>query len=91
MTTLDLASTARLTPHDTVSPRLLRGIVVVELNNALWRVTRADGDVVGYVERFVESRGTRFRAKRMIVRQQRFVPVGEFWSMDDALDCFRMG
>ena len=91
MTTLDLASTARLTPHDTVSPRLLRGIVVVELNNALWRVTRADGDVVGYVERFAESRGTRFRAKRMIVRQQRFVPVGEFWSMDDALDCFRIG
>ena len=91
MTTLDLASTARVTPHDTVSPRLLRGIVVVELNNALWRVTRADGDVVGYVERFAESRGTRFRAKRMIVRQQRFVPVGEFWSMDDALDCFRIG
>jgi len=27
----------------------------------------------------------------MIVRQQRFVAVGEFWSMDDALDCFRVG
>jgi hypothetical protein len=92
VTTLEFAST-RSTDSDTrtATPRLHRGIVVVALNDALWRVTRADGDVVGYVERFTESRGTRFRAKRMIVRQQRFVPVGEFWSMDDALDCFRVG
>jgi hypothetical protein len=91
VTTLEFASTARDTVRDAVAPRLHRGIVVVGLNDGLWRVTKADGDVVGYVERFSESRGTRFRAKRMIVRQQRFVSVGEFWSMDDALDCFRMG
>lgn len=95
MTTLEFASTARDTTSGTtggtVAPRLHRGIVVVPLNSTLWRVTRADGDVIGYVERFAESRGTRFRAKRMIVRQQRFVAVGEFWSMDDALDCFRVG
>ena len=91
VTTLEFASTARDTSRDTVAPRLHRGIVVVGLNDSLWRVTKADGDVVGYVERFAEPRGTRFRAKRMIVRQQRFVPVGEFWSMDDALDCFRVG
>jgi hypothetical protein len=92
MTTLEFASTARDTSRETTTmPRLRRGIVVVSLNNSLWRVTKSDGDVIGYVERFAESRGTRFRAKRMIVRQQRFVPVGEFWSMDDALDCFRAG
>jgi hypothetical protein len=89
VTTLEFASTAHDTTRDTVAPRLRRGIVVVSLNEALWRVTTADGGVLGYVERFAEKRGTRFRAKRMIVRQQRFVPVGEFWSMDDALDCFR--
>ena len=55
----------------------------------LWRVTRAGGEVVGYVERFAEERGTRFRAKRLVVRQQRFVPIGEFWSMDDAVQCLR--
>jgi len=91
VTTLEFASTARDTVREASAPRLHRGIVVVGLNDGLWRVTRADGDVVGYVERFAESRGTRFRAKRMIVRQQRFVPVGEFWSIDDALDCFRVG
>ena len=95
MTTLEFATTAHDASRDTVAPRLHRGIVVVSLSespgstDALWRVTRADGDVVGYVERYAEARGTRFRAKRMIVRQQRFVSVGEFWSMDDALDCFR--
>jgi hypothetical protein len=57
----------------------------VQLHDELWRVTRPDGEVVGYIERFAESRGIRFRAKRLIVRQQRFVPIGEFWSMDDAL------
>lgn len=67
-----------------------RGILTVQLNDSLWRVTRSDGEVVGYVERFEESRGTRYRAKRFIVRQQRFLPIGEFWSSDDALDCFRV-
>nr|WP_221420784.1 hypothetical protein [Conyzicola lurida] len=61
------------------------------MHDALWRVTRPDGEVAGYIERYSESRGIRFRAKRMIVRQQRFVSVGEFWSMDDALQCFRIG
>ena len=67
-----------------------RGIVTVQLSDSLWRVTRSDGEVVGYIERFAESRGIRYRAKRFIVRQQRFVPIGEFWSNDDALDCFRV-
>jgi hypothetical protein len=69
----------------------VRGLDAVQLHDALWRVTRPDGEVAGYIERFTESRGIRFRAKRMIVRQQRFVSVGEFWSMDDALQCFRVG
>jgi hypothetical protein len=67
----------------------LRGVTAVQLHDSLWRVTRPDGEVAGYVERFAESRGIRFRAKRLIVRQQRFVSVGEFWSMDDAIECFR--
>lgn len=68
-----------------------RGVATTALHDSLWRVTRPDGDVLGYIERFTETRGIRFRAKRLIVRQQRFVPVGEFWSMDDALECFRVG
>jgi hypothetical protein len=68
-------------PRDVSAPR----IQAAQLHDDLWRVTRPDGEVVGYVERFAESRGIRFRAKRLIVRQQRFVPIGEFWSMDDAM------
>jgi DNA-directed RNA polymerase subunit N (RpoN/RPB10) len=64
-------------------------VALVELGETLWRVTKHDGEVLGYVEAFDSLGGTRYRAKRMIVRQQRFVPVGEFWLMGDAVDCFR--
>jgi len=66
-------------------------ISLVQLNDDLWRVTRADGDVLGYIERFIERGLDRFRAKRMIVAKQRFYPVGEFWLMDDAVECFQPG
>ncbi|MCU1542951.1 MAG: hypothetical protein JWM50_816 [Microbacteriaceae bacterium] len=80
MTILDFAS-ATSSASGVKAPR----IHAVQLHDELWRVTRPDGEVVGYIERFAESRGIRFRAKRLIVRQQRFVAIGEFWSMDDAL------
>ena len=77
MTTLAFAPT----PTDRVA--------LVQLSDSLWRVTRPEGDVVGYVERFIDRGLERFRAKRMIVSQQRFIPVGEFWVMNEAVDCFR--
>jgi hypothetical protein len=80
VTILDFAS-ATSSASGVKAPR----IHAVQLHDELWRVTRPDGEVVGYIERFAESRGIRFRAKRLIVRQQRFVAIGEFWSMDDAL------
>jgi hypothetical protein len=85
VTILDFATTSI-----TSSELSLGGLTASQLHDSLWRVTRPAGDVVGYIERFSESRGIRFRAKRLIVRQQRFVPIGEFWSMDEALQCFRM-
>lgn len=66
-------------------------VTLVQLNDDLWRVTRADGDVLGYIERFIERGLDRFRAKRMIVAKQRFYPIGEFWLMDDAVECFQPG
>ncbi len=62
--------------------------LTTQLNESLWRITRPTGEVLGYIETVDEPEGTRYRAKRMIVRQQRFVPIGDFWSMPDALDCF---
>ena len=81
MTILDFASTQN-------SRRTRSGLTVIQLHDDLWRVTRTTGEVLGYLERFLDRGEFRFRAKRMIVRQQRFVAIGEFWRMDDALDCF---
>ena len=64
------------------------GLHLVQLHDELWRVTRPSGDVLGYVEQFRVRAGLRFRAKRFIARQRRSVEMGEFWSMDDAIDCF---
>jgi hypothetical protein len=44
---------------------------------------------LGYVERIDTPAGHRFVAKRMLQRQRRFLAVGEFWTADDAMDCFR--
>jgi hypothetical protein len=80
VTILDFAGT-------TTAIRL--GVATIQLHDDLWRVTRPDGEVLGYVERSTTASGHRFLAKRMLQRQRRFLPIGEFWSMDDAMDCFR--
>ena len=66
-----------------------RGLAVVQLRDDLWRITRTSGDVLGYVEAFGVPGAARFRAKRMLVQQRRFLVIGEFWTMDDALDSLR--
>jgi hypothetical protein len=70
-------------------PLVRPGITLIRLHDELWRVTRPDGDVLGYVEAFSVRDGVRYRAKRHIVRQGRFIVMGEFWSIDDAIDCFQ--
>ena len=65
------------------------GVASIQLHDDLWRVTRTDGEVLGYIEQVTTQAGSRFVAKRMLQRQRRFLPVGEFWTVDDAMDCFR--
>jgi hypothetical protein len=95
MTILDFAPTSRTSTASaagtagTATITAPRGTTTTQLHDSLWRVTRTSGEVLGYIERFTEARGIRYRAKRLIVRQQRFVAVGEFWAMGDALECFR--
>ena len=90
---LDHSSTelSRAAHDDVAHARVRRDINLVQLHDELWRVTRADGDVLGYVESFVEPRGRRFRSKRLIALQKRFISLGDFWSFDDAVDCLRFG
>ncbi|MCU1556328.1 MAG: hypothetical protein JWN09_323 [Microbacteriaceae bacterium] len=72
-------------------PLIRPGVSLVQLHDELWRVTRPDGDVLGYIDRFAVREGARYRARRLLVRQRRFVLMGEFWNIDDALECFRPG
>ncbi|HMM83085.1 MAG TPA: hypothetical protein PJ998_07900 [Terrimesophilobacter sp.] len=85
MTTFDFAGASLL------ERPVRNGINLVRLHDDLWRVTRSDGEVLGYVEGFDEPRGRRYRSKRLIALQRRFLPLGEFWSFDDAVDCLRFG
>ena len=91
MTTLDFVS-----PNSFVDSAYAKrdrvnrfGIALVQLHDELWRVTRRSGEVLGYIESFVESGSPRFRAKRMFASHRPTLPLGEFWSIDDAIDCFR--
>jgi hypothetical protein len=65
------------------------GVASIQLHDDLWRVTRTDGEVLGYIEQVSTAAGSRYVAKRMLQRQRRFLPIGEFWTVDDAMDCFR--
>ena len=78
-----------LAPHSTPTTPVRRGLAIVQLRDDLWRVTRAAGEVLGYVELAGELGEDRYRAKRMVVQQRRFAEIGEFWSMDDAVDSLR--
>jgi hypothetical protein len=98
-----LTSTTILTPGDTraatTTPAAAAtrealtetrgGLRLVQVRDDLARVTRAGGEVLGYVERLDDPLGDRWRAKRFIARERRFVEIGEFWSRSDATDCFR--
>jgi hypothetical protein len=91
MTTFDFAGSTVLDRLPIGPLPTRRGINLVQLHDELWRVTRADGEVLGYVESFLDPRGRRYRSKRLLALQKRFLPMGEFWSFDDAVDCLRFG
>lgn len=84
MTTLDFIGTDRA-----LGAGIRAGVATIQLHDDLWRVTRPDGEVLGYVERSSTPVGSRYLAKRMLRQQRRFLPIGEFWTFDDAMDCFR--
>jgi hypothetical protein len=65
------------------------GVTVLALHGRLWRATRADGAVLGYVELVVTDEGDRFLSKRLRPRAQGFLPIGEFWTADEAIESLR--
>jgi hypothetical protein len=76
-----------------------RGLDIVPRRGALWRIARADGLVLGYVERVSADEGdadegdgdggARYRSKRMIGRAAGFTVLGDFGAPDDAVEALR--
>lgn len=86
MHTLDIAHSQTATP---IFAPHVPNVVFVPLGAELWRVTRPDGELLGYIDQFRVREGLRFRAKLFMLRSQKFMVMGEFWNMDDAAQCFR--
>ncbi|MET0590945.1 MAG: hypothetical protein ABWZ77_07205 [Naasia sp.] len=73
-----------------VSGRLSAGLAFAQLNNGLWRVTRSNGSVLGYVEQPVTpGPGGAYVAKRLTADRRSFRRLGDFRSFDEALECLR--
>lgn len=69
------------------SHRTARDRTLVPVRDLLWRVTRADGEILGHIEAIPTELGVRYAAKRANPRLQRFVVLGEFWQIDEAIAC----
>ncbi len=68
-------------------PIAIPGLHISAAAPGLWRVARADGAVLGHIERPGDSE--RYHARRLLPGGLRSVPLGEFWSPRDAADVFR--
>jgi hypothetical protein len=80
-------------------PTVRPGLALVELSESLWRVTRTTGEVLGYVDWFFENGDRKYSAKRLLASlaatnpsaaHRSALPLGEFWNIQDAIDCFRL-
>ncbi len=56
---------------------------------ALWRVTDPAGRVIGHLQAVAEETGLRYRARRFQSASRAFLDLGDFWRVDDAIDCLR--
>jgi hypothetical protein len=62
---------------------------ILDVRDDLSRVTRANGEIVGYVDRIDVAGDTAYRARRYVATERRFVELPSVWSADDALDTLR--
>jgi hypothetical protein len=90
MTTSNVSVTERFGATANASADLARhrtGLRLVRVKEDLWRATVADGRILGHIERRSATDGTIFIAKRLAPRSAQFHTLGEFWRIDDAMDC----
>ncbi len=55
-----------------------------------WRVRERSGLIRGHIEARPSPAGTRYRAVRFHTPSRGFRAMGEFWSLDEALECVRL-
>ncbi|WBU39054.1 hypothetical protein [Homoserinibacter sp. YIM 151385] len=67
-------------------PRARHGLRARRLHSGLWRVTRLDGAVLGYIEPIERAGAVRYLAKRMRPQDASFRMLGEVWTADDAVE-----
>ena len=72
-------------------PVATRGIRAVPLPGDRWRVTRDDGDVLGYIERSAERAEPGFRCLRMLPRRAELTVIAEVGDPSDAIELLRAG
>jgi hypothetical protein len=86
-TNASIASSFGVTTNATTAVAHRTGLHLVRVKEDLWRATVADGRILGHIERRDADDGTMFIAKRLAPQSARFHTLGEFWRIDDAMDC----
>lgn len=56
---------------------------IIPIHDAFWRVTVGEL-LAGYVDKIDAADGIRFRARRLNVRNRRWVALGEYWDLETA-------
>ncbi|MGG7463749.1 hypothetical protein [Plantibacter sp. YIM 135347] len=77
----------------TVQGRSPHAPFTAAIRHGYWRITAADGRVLGNVEQLdaADAAGdTSFVARRFHVASATYLPLGRFHSKDDAVDAFRV-
>lgn len=74
----------------TDSPKLIRrgSVSAKQVLPVLWRVIAADDSVRGHIRLVDAKHGQRYASTMILPGGIRTMFLGEFWSLDDALDCF---
>ncbi|MGP3536510.1 hypothetical protein ACTU3I_17075 [Microbacterium sp. RD1] len=54
-----------------------------------WRVTDRAGRIAGHVHAVHTDAGWRYAAERFHASTGTFLPLGEFWTPEEACDCLR--
>ena len=63
-------------------------VATKRVRDDLWRVVSASGLALGYIARADGAHGPAFEARRLVPGSTAMLPIGQCWSLDDALACF---